>query len=81
MKIKSIVDSLLDVGDPVSDQDHIDAILEGLPEEYNPFIMVIYGRHGSPSIADIEALLLVQEAQFDKFKQELVMVPVSANVG
>lgn len=38
--IKAIIDSLIAIGDSVSDQDHIDAILEGLPEEYNPFVMI-----------------------------------------
>lgn len=42
--------------------------------------MMIYGRPDSPSISDIEGLLLVQEAQFDKYRHELVVVTVSANV-
>lgn len=33
--IKAISDSLLAIGDSISEQDQIDAILEGLPEEYN----------------------------------------------
>lgn len=36
LKIKAIVDSLIAVGDTIIEQDQIDAILEGLPKEYNP---------------------------------------------
>lgn len=68
MKLKEIVDSLIAIGDPVIEQDHIDAILEGLPEEYNSFVMMIYSRSDNPSVSNIETLLHVQEAQFDKFR-------------
>lgn len=36
LQIKAIVDSLVAIGDPILEQDHIDVILDGLPEEYNP---------------------------------------------
>lgn len=75
-----MVDSLQAIGDLITEQDHIDAVLEGLPEEYNSFVMMIYSRPDSPSITEIEGLLLVQEAQLDKYRQELASVPVSANV-
>lgn len=68
MKLKEIVDSLIAIGDPVIEQDHIDVILEGLPEEYNSFVMMIYSRSDNPSVSNIETLLHVQEAQFDKFR-------------
>lgn len=71
LHIKAIIDSLLAISDPVIEQDHIDAILEGLLEEYNSFVMMIYRRIDPPSTTDIEALLMVQEAQLEKFKQEL----------
>lgn len=80
LRIKSIINSLVASGDSISDQDHIDSILEGLPEEYNPFVMMVYGRIDPPSVDAIEALLLVQEAQLDKFRQELATSNVSVNV-
>lgn len=59
MRIRVIVDSLFAIGDPISERDQIDAISQGLPEEYNPFIMMIY-RKGEPTyIYDVEALLYV----------------------
>lgn len=80
LKIKAIVDALVAIGDPISDQDHIDAVLEGLPEEYSPFVMMIYSRIDPPSIHDIESLLMVQEVQLEKFKHDLSSGSVSANV-
>lgn len=80
LRVKALADALSAIGDPISEQDQIDAVLDGLPEEYNSFVMMIYGRPDSPSLSDIEALLLVQEAQLDKFRQELAVSNVSANI-
>ncbi|MCH81099.1 retrovirus-related Pol polyprotein from transposon TNT 1-94, partial [Trifolium medium] len=80
LRIKSIVNSLIAVGDTVSDRDQVDAILEGLPEDFNSFIMMVYSRFDSPTVEDVEALLLLQEAQFDKFRQELASPSVSAHI-
>ncbi|MCI00977.1 retrovirus-related Pol polyprotein from transposon TNT 1-94, partial [Trifolium medium] len=80
LRIKSIVNSLTAVGDFVSESEQIDSILEGLPEEFNSFVMMIYSRADTPTVEDVEALLLLQDAQFEKFKQELSNPSVSANV-
>lgn len=42
LRIRVIADSLLAIGDPISERDQVDSILQGLPKEYNPFIMMIY---------------------------------------
>jgi histone deacetylase 1/2 len=80
LRIKSIVNSLIAVGDVVSEQEQVDAILEGLPEDFNSFVMMIYSRFETPTVEDVEALLLLQEVQFEKFRQELTNPSVSANV-
>lgn len=79
LRIRALVDSLQATGDPVTEQDHVDMILEGLPE-YNSFVMVIYARFEPASVDDIEALLVVQDSQFQKCKQELPSSSVSLNV-
>lgn len=79
MRICAIIDSLQAISDPVSKQDHIDSILEGLPEVYNSFVMMIYGGV-DPTSVDDEALLLAQDAQFKKYKQELPSSSVLLNV-
>jgi histone deacetylase 1/2 len=80
LRIKSIVNSLIAVGDFVSEQEQVDSILEGLPEEFNSFVMMVYSRFDTPTVEDVEALLLLQEVQFEKFKQELSNPSVSANL-
>nr|KYP36809.1 hypothetical protein KK1_042047 [Cajanus cajan] len=80
LRIREIINSLIVVGDLVTDQDQIDTILDGLPEDYNSFIMMIYGRSDSISVTDVESLLLVQEAQLEKYRQDLTSPSVSVNV-
>jgi hypothetical protein len=80
LRIKAIVDSLIAISDTVSDQEHVNPIPEGLPEEFNAFVMMVYSRLDTPTVEDIEALLMVQEAQFEKFQQELNNPSVSANL-
>lgn len=43
LRVKVISNSLFVVGDSISEQDQIHSILDGLPEEYDSFIMQIYG--------------------------------------
>ena len=45
LRVKVTANSLLAVGDIVSEQDQIDLILNGLPEEFNLFVMKMYGDH------------------------------------
>jgi len=56
-----VVDSLFATSSTVSFEDHIDDVLDGLPEEYNAFITSITSRLDPYTIEDIEALLLAQE--------------------
>lgn len=58
-RIRAITDSLLAIGDSICERDQFDAILQGLPEEYNLFIMMIYGKSEPTNIYDVEALLYV----------------------
>ncbi|GAU29238.1 hypothetical protein TSUD_362280 [Trifolium subterraneum] len=80
LRIKSIVNSLIAMGETVTEQEQIDAILEGLPEDFNSFVMMMYSRFDTPTVEDIEGLLMLQEAQFEKFRQELTNPSVSANI-
>ncbi|KAK2449415.1 hypothetical protein QL285_008613 [Trifolium repens] len=80
LRIKSLVNSLIAVGDNVTEQEQIDAILDGLPEDFNSFVMMMYSKTDTFAVEDLEALLLLQVAQFDKFRQELATPAVSANI-
>ncbi|KAI5443654.1 hypothetical protein KIW84_012343 [Lathyrus oleraceus] len=41
-------------GDYISDQDHIDDVLNGLPKEYNTFFMQVYGHLDPSTMYDVE---------------------------
>lgn len=80
LHVKTISNSLLVVGDVVSKQDQVGSILDGLSEEYNSFVMQMYGMSGPPTLYDVEALLYAQEAQLAKFSQELAVATATANI-
>uniref|UniRef100_A0A803QJK9 Integrase catalytic domain-containing protein n=1 Tax=Cannabis sativa TaxID=3483 RepID=A0A803QJK9_CANSA len=56
LKIKSVIDTLASIGHPTSAHDHIEAIFNGLPTEYNVFITSVNTRTDPYSVAEIEAL-------------------------
>lgn len=60
VKIKSLIDWLAYVGDHVSARDHLDAILDGLPQAYDPIISIIE-RKDDVTVEEAEALLIRQE--------------------
>ena len=66
MKIRNLVDLLLLVETPYTAKDHVEAICEGLLDEYESFIMAMITRAGYFSAKEVEALLLFQEARIEK---------------
>lgn len=66
LKIKSIIDALAGIGHQISESDHIDYIFDGLGDAYDPFILAITSRNEPYTVDQIEALLLAQEARFEK---------------
>nr|KYP57055.1 hypothetical protein KK1_003309 [Cajanus cajan] len=69
LSIKKTIDSLAAIGSPISEEEHIEAILDGLLEEFDYFITYITSCLDPYSIDDIEALLLEQEERFDKHRK------------
>ena len=57
-KIRNIVDLLALVGHKISVKYHIDAIFEGLPQDYETFIISVNSRLDPYTVEEIEALLL-----------------------
>lgn len=78
-KIKACVDSLTSVGCILSEKEHIDAILDGLFEEYDTFITAVNTRTEAYTIEEVESLLMAQEARIEKNHRELDS-SLSANV-
>lgn len=66
------------IGDTVYDQDLVDIVLDGLPKDYNSFVMIVFTKLDSIDLTDLDSMLLVQQAQLDKFRQELPIPAVSA---
>jgi len=66
LEIKKLVDFLATIGAPMTFEDHVKAILDGLSEDFNPFVAFILSRTEPYTINEIEALLLAQEDRLDK---------------
>ncbi|KAL4275526.1 hypothetical protein AHAS_Ahas20G0116000 [Arachis hypogaea] len=56
-KIKGIVDSLVAIGAPISHNDHIEALCDGLTEQYAPFVITVKAKSDMYTINEVEALL------------------------
>lgn len=66
-KIKTLVDSLAAVGSPVTAKDHLDSILDGLPQDYDQIISIVESRFDDEfTVEEAESLLLAQEVRLQK---------------
>ncbi|BAT79927.1 hypothetical protein VIGAN_02286800 [Vigna angularis var. angularis] len=65
-KIQSIVDSLAETGNPVSEEDHVEAVLAGLPREFDSVVKMARMLEGLTPIAvsNIETWCLVLEEKY-----------------
>lgn len=66
LKIHSLIGSINAIGETISVHEHLDVILEGLPQEFESTISLISGKFDSISI-EVETLLLCHEARLDPF--------------
>ena len=69
-QIKNITDELAGVGSPIQHQEHVDAILEGLPPDYTLVVSVIESKFVTPPIAEVEVLLLAHESRSNRFSKK-----------
>jgi len=60
--LKTFVHSLNSIGDPVSEHEQLDILIEGLPVEYESFISLINSKPDLFSFDEIESLFVAQEA-------------------
>ncbi|KAF7808517.1 Retrovirus-related Pol polyprotein from transposon RE1 [Senna tora] len=70
-QLLKVADALAAIGLPVSKHDHIEAILDGLGEDYEGFITSFSMRKDDYNVSEIEALLLAQEARVEKVKKHV----------
>lgn len=66
MRIKAIVDSIISIGDRITQAEHIEAIFDGLSEDYDPFIISINTRLEPYTVSEVESLLIAQEVRLEK---------------
>jgi len=74
LQIKKYVDRLASIGFSISVADHIEAIFEGLPSEYDNFIPSVTSRIEPYFVLEIEALLVAQENRIERYKKKLDIV-------
>nr|KYP62902.1 hypothetical protein KK1_017462 [Cajanus cajan] len=65
LEIKKVVDTLAVIGAPLNVEEHFDAIVDGLPDEYDGFVTSILSRKDPYTIKEIEALLMTQEDRLE----------------
>ena len=66
LKIKSIVDNLLAIGENITEQDRILYLLAGLRAEYNSFVITVTSRHEPLSLEEIHSMLLTHENRLEQ---------------
>lgn len=77
MKIKGFCDSLASCGEIISEHEHVIAILNGLPTEFESAITIITASQVSYKVQTITTILLDVEVRMHAV---VVDIPVSANV-
>ncbi|KAF7834709.1 retrovirus-related Pol polyprotein from transposon TNT 1-94 [Senna tora] len=81
LRIKAITDALRAVGSVVSEHEHIQCILEGLPSEYEAFVTSANMKSDLTSVCELEALLMAQEIRIEQNTKEVKTTDsASANV-
>nr|KYP47852.1 hypothetical protein KK1_030487 [Cajanus cajan] len=70
LRIQSLVDALTAIGNSVYPKEHLDIVLEGLPEEYESTVSLISSRFDELSIEEVKTLLLAHESRLEKFKKK-----------
>ncbi|KAF4366500.1 hypothetical protein F8388_003738 [Cannabis sativa] len=65
-KLQSLCNTLASVGEPISDQDHLTYLLNGLGLEYDAFVTPILARPIKPTIEEVHALLLSYKARINR---------------
>ena len=66
--IQTIIDSLSSIVEHVSESDHVDIVLNGLPDEFELLITFVSGKFESLSIDKVATLLLAHETQIARKK-------------
>ena len=69
MKIKKIVDSLVAFGAPLTNDEYVEVVLNGLNKDYSAFITMVMSRPDPFSTSELEALLVAQDEIIGQFRK------------
>ena len=70
LKVKKVVDLLDAIGAPISTEEHVEVILDGLPEDYCHLITTVLSRTTPYSVDELEALLMAHEERLERYKKK-----------
>ncbi|KAG8483654.1 hypothetical protein CXB51_023307 [Gossypium anomalum] len=79
MKVKSFCDRLAGCGEIISEQEHVTAILNGLPAEYESVVTIITASPVPYSVQGVTTMLLDAEARQQLTQLTMMDSPSSAN--
>ena len=79
LRIKALADTLASAEDPITPEQHVDIILEGLPSGNNSVISIIESKFQPMQIEEVEALL-AHEMQLEKSQKKLASETASLNL-
>jgi len=68
LNIKKCVDTLVTIGATLSNEDHLEAILDRLPKNYDSFVTSIMSHLDPYIVEEVKALLLSQKQRFTKHR-------------
>jgi hypothetical protein len=80
LRIRNLVDNLASIGDPIPINQHLDVILEGLPQEFGPVISVVESKFDTIDIYEVESLLIAHKSCLDKFMKKTLDDAASPNL-
>lgn len=72
-KIRTIVDVLASISDPLPIYYHIDLFLQGLSSDYAQVIFVIERKFGIMDLDGVEILLIAHELKLSKFTKSSIL--------
>jgi len=81
--IQQLCDTLTATGDAISNREQTDAILSGLPPEYEALISTVttfLTRDADVSVLDIETMILTHEGRLEQHKQTALQEPLTLNL-
>ncbi|XP_072086240.1 uncharacterized protein [Arachis hypogaea] len=69
LKIKNVTDSLAALGNPLSKEEHVEVLLEGLYEEYQNLLLTVNAKPEIYSLVEVEYLIMSHDDIIEKFKK------------